>query len=110
MGIFSKTLLVWTQIFCKRIKKIRFQKYPDTCRRGLNGILYLAKLSHMPRYGLPPKKDREQHCQNKVSFQRKGSNIALKVLLYFEKVENTLLGINEIASLLKDLARVLIRR
>ena len=34
-GIFSKTLLVWTQIFLKTDKKkMRFQKYPDTCGRG----------------------------------------------------------------------------
>ena len=35
-GIFSKTLLLWTWIFFIRIKKMRFQKYPDTCGRGLS--------------------------------------------------------------------------
>ena len=33
-GIFSKTLLVLTRIFVIRIKKMRFQKDPDTCGRG----------------------------------------------------------------------------
>ena len=30
-GIFSKTLLVWMRIFFYTDKKMRFQKYPDTC-------------------------------------------------------------------------------
>ena len=34
--IFSKTLLVWTRIFFIRIKKMPFQKDPDTCRQGLS--------------------------------------------------------------------------
>ena len=38
MGIFSKTLLVWTWIFFMPIKKMRFHKYPDTCGRGLRNM------------------------------------------------------------------------
>ena len=34
-GIFLKTLIVWTRIFFYGYKKMRFQKYPDTCGRGL---------------------------------------------------------------------------
>ena len=34
-GIFSEALLVWPRIFFIRIK-MRFHKYPDTCRWGLN--------------------------------------------------------------------------
>ena len=34
-GIILNTLLVWTRYFFVRIKKMRFQKYPDTCGRGL---------------------------------------------------------------------------
>ena len=40
-GIFSKTLLVWTRIFLKTDeKKMRFQKYPDTCGRGLSLVSF----------------------------------------------------------------------
>ena len=42
-GIFSKTLLVWTRIFFIRIKKMRFQKYPDTCGRALRRIENFAR-------------------------------------------------------------------
>ena len=37
-GILLKTLLVGTRILLIRIKKMRFQKYPDTCGQGLNEI------------------------------------------------------------------------
>ena len=47
-GIFSKTPLVWTQIFFIRIKKTRFQKYPDTCGRGLNSDFTRDLLKKIP--------------------------------------------------------------
>ena len=39
-GIFSKTFFVWTRIFFMQIKKMRFQKYPDMCGRGLRYYMW----------------------------------------------------------------------
>ena len=39
-GIFLKTLLMWTQKVFIGIKKMRFQKYPDACGRGLKPNLH----------------------------------------------------------------------
>ena len=37
--------LVWQRIYLIPIKKMRFQKYPDTCGRGLNDTEILMILS-----------------------------------------------------------------
>ena len=65
-GISSKMLLVWTQIFFIRIKKMRFQKYPDTCGRGLTQQTFLNRGFHVDNR---ERKNSPVDCFCKISYK-----------------------------------------